>query len=172
MSALSEYEPWAFHSVLSWHFVLILLSLFLLIFFLCPIGKFRVVTGKKCSLWVERSSGMGWAEVAWSPLLGVFRACPHKAISNPIWFWCWPFLEQEVGLCCPPKVPSNLYYFMVLFNTPFPFWFIPDAVHVIESSLCVGVNPICTSIEQERAPEGQRSCSGFTHVGSKSWCKL
>lgn len=147
MRALSEYEHWAFHLVSSWHFVLILLSFFLLTFFLCLIGKFRLVTRKKCSLWVEWSSGVGCAEVAQSPLLEVFRACPHKAISNPVWVWYWPFFEQEAGLCRPPEVPSNLRYFMVLFNAHFPFWFIPGAVRVIKSSLPVGVTPISTSID-------------------------
>lgn len=32
-------------------------------------------------------------------VLEVFRAWPDKAIGNLVWFWCWPFFEQEVGLC-------------------------------------------------------------------------
>lgn len=95
----AEYEDWAFHLGLSCHFVLIPLSLFLLIFFLCPVAKFRLVIRKKCSSGEEWSSGAGCTEIVQSPVLEVFRDCPDKTISKPVWFWCWPFFEQEAGLC-------------------------------------------------------------------------
>lgn len=71
----------------------------------------------------------------------------------------------------PPEIPSNLNYFMVLFNTHFLYWFSHSAVHVINSSLPVIITLIHTCIEQEWPPEGQWDVRGFTYMGAISRCK-
>lgn len=71
----------------------------------------------------------------------------------------------------PPEMPSNLNYFMVLFDTHFLYWFSHGAVPVINSSLLIIFPLIQTCIEQEWLPEGQRGDRGFNYMGTIARCK-
>lgn len=135
-------EEWAFHLVSSCLSVLIFLTLFLFIFFLCPVETFRLFIWNKCSSWAKWSSGKSCTGIVRSPLLA--RAWPDKAINKPVWFWYWLFFEQEAGLCDLQK--------SLLTEITLWFWLMPTSCSDSAIVLFVSLTPHSLSLSLSFIP--------------------